>query len=219
LHHALGSLRAGQPRPQEYVTTTVDPAGRQAPGDSLWVCTILVFRPNGGLNDPLKPAAAQAARAFATVNPTRFGTTWQAGVTVGVGEADGAGVGVGAGVGDGAGVGSGNGGRVGVGAAGGDVEVGGVAVGGAPVGVPTGLSVGAGVGAGPPIPGPEVGVAPAAEGAGLPDDVLPPGDVAVSSPARGVPFGAGDSVAASDSLAPTATSGGDGCVGAPTTWL
>jgi hypothetical protein len=191
------------------------PAGRQAPGVSLWVCTILVFRPNAGVNDPLKPAAVQAARAFATVNPTRFGTIWQAGVAVGVGD------GVGDGVGVGSGVGLGDSAGVGVGAGGGAVEVGGVAggaggvaVGGAAVGVSTGLSVGAGVGAGPPIPGPEVGVPPAASGAGLPVDVLPPGDVAVTSPIAGVPFDAGDG-AVGNSLALPVTSEGDDWTGAP----
>jgi hypothetical protein len=172
----------------------------------------LVLRPNAGLNDPLKPAAVQAARAFATVNPTRFGTIWQAGVAVGVGDGvgDGVGVGSGVGLGDSAGVGVAAGGGVGGGAGG----VGGGAVGGAAVGVPTGLSVGAGVGAGPPIPGPEVGVAPAASGAGLPVDVLPPGEVAVTSPIAGVPFDAGDG-ALGNSLAPAVASEGDDCNGAP----
>ena len=83
-------------------------AGMQAPAVSLCVSTILLFRPAAGLNDPLKPAEVQAARACPTVNPTRVGTTWQlAGVGVGVGIGDGSGVGVGTGVGVGAVVGAG----------------------------------------------------------------------------------------------------------------
>jgi hypothetical protein len=50
------------------------PAARQSPGVSLWVCTTLLFWPAAGLKDPLKPAVVQAARAWATVIPTRFGT-------------------------------------------------------------------------------------------------------------------------------------------------
>jgi hypothetical protein len=201
------------------VTKTLVPAGRQAPGVSLWVCTTLVFRPNAGLNEPLKPAAVQAARAFATVNPTRFGTIWQAGASVGVGVVVGVGVGagVGAGVGDGAGVGLGNGVGVGVGTGGGAVEVGGVAGGGAPVGFPTGLSVGADVGTGPPILGPEVGAAPAASGAGLPGDVLPRGELAGASPTAGGPFGTSNGVAVGGSLAPAVPTEDDDCNGAPTT--
>jgi hypothetical protein len=197
-------------RSQEYVTTMLVSAAMQAPGVSLCVCTTLLVRPNAGLNDPLKPAAVQAARAFATVNPTRFGTIWQAGAGAGVGVGDGAGDGVGAGVGNGSGVGLGNGAGVGVSAGGGAVGVGGVAAGGAAVGVPTGSKVGAGVGAGPPILGPEFGVAPAASGAGLPGDVLPPGDVAVTSPTAGVPFGAGDGVAVSNLSEPAVTGEGEG---------
>jgi hypothetical protein len=148
-------------------------AGRQRPGSSLWVRTSLLFSPNAGVNDPVKPASVQAARAFATVWPMRSGTTLHAGGGVGVGA--GGGVGVGAGVGAGVGVGVVAGVGVGVGAGFG-VGVGtGVGVGGggtngvgAALGTGVGLAVGGGgvglavgverraVGVGP---GPCVGVA------------------------------------------------------------
>jgi hypothetical protein len=164
-----------------------------------------LVRPNAGLNDPLKPAAVQAARALPTVNPTRFGTTWQAGAAVGVGE----------GVGDGAGVGSGNGVGVGVDAGGGAVGVGGDAGGGAPVAAATDVDVGAGVGAGVPTPGRSVGVAPGPSGAGPAGAVLPVGAVALTSPTAGVRFRAGDGVAVSNSLASAVTSGCADGKGAP----
>jgi hypothetical protein len=123
-------------------------AGMQAPEAWLCDCTTLVLRPNAGLNEPLKPAAVQAARASATVAPTRSGTTRQSatGVGVGVGAVDGVGVGVGSGVGTGDGVGFGPVEGLGVGPGGGVAGVGGV--------------VGAEVGEGVPGSGRRLWVAP-----------------------------------------------------------
>jgi hypothetical protein len=179
------------------------PAAMQAPGVSLCVCTTLLVRPNAGLNDPLNPAAVQAARAFATVDPTRFGTIWQAGAGAGVG------VGVGAGVGLGPVVG------LGVDAGGGAIGVGGAVGGGAPVGTAIGVAVGADVGEGASTVGRAVGVAPGSSGAGLPGDVPLEGDVAMTSPTVGVPLGVGDGVAVSSSPEPAVTGEGDDCTGAP----
>jgi hypothetical protein len=173
----------------------------------------LVLRPNAGVNGPMKPAAVQAARALAIVNPTRLGTISQAGVGVGVGDGVGAGVGVGVGggvgvdggVGDGAGVGLGNAVGVGVGAGGGAGV--GVDVGtGAPVGFATGVTVGPDVVVGVAL-GRGVGVAPGTVGAGLAAGAL--------SPTVGVPFGAANDGAVSDSPAPPVTGESDDCPGLP----
>jgi hypothetical protein len=130
------------------VTTIPVAAGMQAPGAWLCDCTTLVLRPNGGLNEPVKPAAVQAALASATVAPTRSGTTKQSatGVGDGVGAVDGVGVGVGSGVGSGDGVGFG------------PIEGLGVDPGGGATGV--GGAVGAEVGNGVPGSGCAVRVAP-----------------------------------------------------------
>lgn len=177
-------------------------AERQAPAVWLCVCTTLLFKPDPGTNGPLKPAAVQAARALATVEPTRSGTIWQ------VGSDDGAGGGVGAGVGNGAGVGLDT--AVGLGAdAGGAIGVGGAAGEGAPVGIAIGLAVGADVGEGPPTPGRDVGMAPGSSGAGPPGDVPLGGDVALPSPPGGLPFGEGDGGAVSNPPAPAVTAGCD----------
>jgi hypothetical protein len=187
-------------------------AGRQAPGVSLCVCTTLVFRPNAGLNDPRKPAAVQAARASATVNPTRFGTTRQlaigVGVGVGCGDDGGVGVGVGSGVGDGADVGVGV--DVGV-----DVDVGpdvgpGVDPGDGAIGVAD--AVGPSVGDGVPVLGGGVCVPPGPPGAGLPEVPGLPGDV---------PFSVGGAlpslVAGGSTTAPPAAGDGDMSSGTPAT--
>jgi len=84
-------------------------AGRQAPGVWLCVRTIRVFWPCFGVNDPVNPAAFQAALASSTVRPTSDGTVMHTGAGVGTGVGAGVGTGVGAGVGSGvaAGVGVG----------------------------------------------------------------------------------------------------------------
>ena len=172
----------------------------QAPGDWLCVCTILLLRPNGGLNGPVNPAAVQAARAFATVIPTRFGTTKQpatgvgAGVGVGVGPVDGVDAGVGSGVGAGDGVGL-------------DPVVGfGVAAGGDANGV--GGDVGPDVGDAVPTPGRGVGVALEPP----PGDVAFEGGVALAL-ADVVPSGAGSGV--SSIVSPPVTTAGEAGAGTP----
>src|SRR5512133_2160488 len=80
----------------------------QAPAVWVWSSTIHASRPfPAGENAPLNPAPVQAARASATVMPTRFGTvTHGVGVGAGVGRGVGAGVGRGVGFGVGCGVGA-----------------------------------------------------------------------------------------------------------------
>lgn len=158
----------------------------------------------------MKPAAVQAPRALATVEPTRSGTIWQVGSGDGEGAAGGGvgasvGAGVGAGVGNGAGVGFGPDVGLGVEAEGGAVGAGGAVGLGAPVGTAIGPAVGADVVEGPSTPGREGCATPGASGAGPPGD----GDVATPSPPGGVPFGAGDGGAVSNSPALAVTAAGD----------
>jgi len=94
------------------------------------------------MNAPLNPAVFHAARAWATVMPTRSGTISQVGV----------GVGAGVPVGDGVGVGP----SLGAGVTGGDVNGEGVGTGIAVV-IAEGVEVGAATGAGPPAAGGAVG--------------------------------------------------------------
>lgn len=180
-------------------------AARQAPAVWLCVSTTLLFRPNAGLNDPLKPAVAQAARAFATVEPTRFGTIWQPGSDVGGGGAGGC---VGAGVRNGGGVGLGAVVGFGVDVGGGAVDAGG-AVGWGGLAAAVGLTVGRGVVEGPPTRGREVAVARGPLPTGPSGDELRDGGVVLPSPPGGVTFGAGDGGVVRSSPTPAVSTGGD----------
>jgi hypothetical protein len=95
----------------------------------------------------VNPAAAQAVRAAATVDPRRFGTTLQLSVGVGVGVGRGVGLGVGTGVGAGVAVGGGVGVaigvEVGVSASGSGVEPSGAGVTSRPLAVDVGTVDGA----------------------------------------------------------------------------
>ena len=184
-----------------------------APDISLWVWTTLVFRPNAGLNNPTKPAAVQAARASATVKPTRFGTTRQLAIGVGVGKGDDPGVGVGArdGTGGGAIVGGGGGGRlgsvVGRGVAAGDGAIG--------VGFAVGADVGDRVGKGAPTLDRGGWVAAGAPGVAPPGDVPREAGVALATRTDGVTSGAVDGV--SVRTTPAAASEGDAGSASPVT--
>jgi hypothetical protein len=177
-------------RRQKWTVIAVD-SGRHAPAGSLWSLTTLSFGPlPPGLNEPVKPAAAQAARASPTVMPIRSGTEMHAAVGAGVALGPGDAVSVGAGVKVGACVGVGRGTGLGDGVApGGDVRF------------VVGRGVAAGVGRGVAVAAPDgdaegigSGVAPETVVAGVPDptDPAPPGD-ASGTPADSLVSAAGTS--------------------------
>ena len=179
-------------------------AGRQAPGVGLCVRTIRVFWPCFGVNDPVNPAAFQAALASSTVRPTSDGTVMHTGAGVGTGVGAGVGTGVGAGVGTGvgAGVGTGVGAGVGVGVG---VEAGG----------PTGVGVGVGR-LGGVLPGPVTNM-PVGPGVAAIKTGVGSAEASVgSAEASTVPAGPSDSAGSGD-RAESVLSSPDGTSVAPST--